>query len=212
MNVYLPSALKRFVAEEVRSGRYSDAGEVIRQSVRLMGDLGAARFDADIMALIQRVMMECAKTNAEDIKAIMATIKAINAAKQEWRKLLLRVHRDVATNDRIGADQRSLDFARGMGTERAYHNARVPRLDPDCPGGICFDRTDLYPRKIHGVGDLRIIAETIENQLDSLVDLTMEKQMRLQMYLEAYSRTASMISNIVKKLSETANTITSNIK
>jgi UV DNA damage repair endonuclease len=51
-----------------------------------------------------------------------------------------------------------------------------------------------------------------QDKLDSLGDIAMEKQMRLQMYMDAYAQTASMISNVQKKASETATTIIGNMK
>ena len=48
--------------------------------------------------------------------------------------------------------------------------------------------------------------------LDSLGDLGMEQQIRLQMTMEAFSKSASMLSNILKKFSDTASQITQNMK
>jgi hypothetical protein len=47
---------------------------------------------------------------------------------------------------------------------------------------------------------------------DSLGDLSMEKQLRLQMYMDAFTQTSAMISNILKKFSDTAGQITQNMK
>jgi hypothetical protein len=118
----------------------------------------------------------------------------------------------VAANDRLDDAGQPLDFSRGMGAEREYHRARVPRLDPDCPGGVCFEQADLYPRKIISVGDLRLIAESVKNKLDSLSEMGEMESLRLQMAMDRMSKMMSTLSNILKKTSDSAATIVSNLK
>ena len=89
MNVALSLAQRRFVASQVEVRRYLDAGEVMRDALRLMEaqafvGLGS-NAGGDIMAIAFIVLMEAAKSAREDLKAIMDEIKAINAAKCEWQ-------------------------------------------------------------------------------------------------------------------------------
>jgi putative addiction module CopG family antidote len=217
VNVSLSPALKRFVDEQVTTGRYVDASEVIRQALRLMQSRthiaaldGAA--NEDIMALAFIVLMEAAKSAREDLRAIMEGVKAINAAKQGWRDLRDKVGRDVAANDRVEPGQRPLDFSRGMGSERGYHHARVPRLDPDCPGGVCFEEADLHPAKIERVEDLRIVAETVKNRLDSLSEMGEMESLRLQMAMDRLSKLMATLSNVLRKSSDAAASIIDNLK
>lgn len=48
--------------------------------------------------------------------------------------------------------------------------------------------------------------------LDSLSEIGTEQQLRLQMYMDAYSKTLGMLSNMLKKISDTAGSITQNMK
>jgi hypothetical protein len=48
--------------------------------------------------------------------------------------------------------------------------------------------------------------------IDSLSDLSMEKQQRMQTYLDQYAKTASTLSNVLTKLSDTQQAITQNLK
>jgi hypothetical protein len=48
--------------------------------------------------------------------------------------------------------------------------------------------------------------------LDSLGELGMEQQLRLQMTMDAFSKSSSMLSNMLKKFSDTAGAITANLK
>lgn len=217
MNISLPSALKRFVDDQVKAGRYADASEVVCQSVRLMearsqAPLPIGSHGSDIEALAMIVMMEAARSAQEDLKNIMESLKAINAAKQALRELLLTVKRDVAANSCFGKDERQLDFSHGMSSEKAYHHARVPCLDPDCPGGVSFQQADLYPRKISSVGDLCMVAEMIKSRLDSLCESGELESLRMQMAMDRRSKVIQTMSNILTKIDQTADRIMGNVK
>ena len=223
MNITLSPALERFVEEQVSSGHYVDASEVVRTAVRLLevrqatvtatthfavlGSMG----DGDIMAMAFVVMMEAAKSAQEDLKAIMAQVKAINSAKREMRELLGKVQRDCAANaaHRTGA---ALDFSRGLGSERAYHDAPVPHLDPDSPGGVRVVPTDLYPGLVSRTEDLCVVRNDLKANLDSLSEMGEMESLRLQMAMDRMSKMMSALSNLLKKQSDTANAITQNIK
>lgn len=70
-------------AREIASNTVSEATAV--HAVRSVPHLGSMG-DADIMALAFIVMMEAAKSAREDLKSIMAGVKAINAAKADFRE------------------------------------------------------------------------------------------------------------------------------
>lgn len=217
MNITLPPALRRFVDEQVECGRYLDAGEVVRAALRhwevqtaypTLGAMG----DGDIMALAFIVMMEAAKSAREDLKAIMDGVKAINKAKVGWRDVVDMVNRDVAANAGCRSEGQALEFSRGVGTERGYHRVRLPVLDPDAPGGVRYERTDLHPGRIVRVEDLQTILSDVKGKLDSLSELGEMESLRLQMAIDRLSKLMSTLSNLLKKASETDAGLTQNIK
>jgi putative addiction module CopG family antidote len=227
MNLNLPPALQRFVDEQVALGRYADAADVVRTAVRRLEaqsrlaetQAQAAEFvnlgglaDGDIMALCFIVMMEAAKSAREDLKAIMDGVKAINAAKQAYRELIDQVQRDVAANPRCPPECDRLDLSRGLSSERAYHRAALPVLDPDAPGGVRLDRVDLHPGKLSNTADLRAVLDDVKGQLDSLSELGEMESLRLQMAMDRLSKLMSTLSNLLKKSSDTAAGIIQNIK
>lgn len=218
MNITLAPTQKQFVEAQVRSGRYVDAGEVVRGALRMMearhavdhqvlGDLSTA----DIEALAFTVLMEAAKSAREDLKDIMAGVKAINEAKVTLRKRLLDVRRDCAANS-TRRDGETLDLTRGLGSERAYHQVLLPYLDPDGPGGVRLRKTDLHPGRIVRPQDLCVAAETLKSQLDTLSEMGEMESLRLQMAMDRMSKLMSTLSNLLKKASETAGAIVQNIK
>lgn len=210
MNIALSSALKHYVDQQVESGRYLDASEVVRTALRRMeAQVGAG---GDIMAVAFIVMMEAAKSAREDLKAIMDGVKAINAAKARMRDVLSRMHRDVAANAPCPPKAQALDFTRGLGSERAYHRVKLPVLDPDAPGGVRDVPCDVWPGKLATVADLQAVVETMKNKLDSLSDMGEMESLRLQMAMDRLSKLMSTLSNILKKTSDTAASITQNLK
>lgn len=60
--------------------------------------------------------------------------------------------------------------------------------------------------------ELQASIDQMKAELDSMSDLTQERQMRLQMHMEPYQKAFSMLSNIMKKVSDTQNNIVQNIK
>ena len=72
--------------------------------------------------------------------------------------------------------------------------------------------------KSRDTGDT-IMNELSINDLDQvsggrggLGDISMEKQMRLQMYMEPFNQTMAMVSNLLKKISDTSSGIVQNMK
>lgn len=222
MNITLSPAQERFVDEQVTSGRYLDASEVVREAVRLLEARGAiaaannfavlgSMADGDITAMAFIVMMEAAQSAQEDLKAIMAQVKAINHAKEVMRTLLGKVERDCAANA-VHREGAALDFSRGLGSERAYHEAPVPYLDPDAAGGIKVVPTDLWPGSIERRDDLCVVKDDLKGKIDSLSEMAEMEAMRLQMAMDRMSKMMSTLSNLLKKASDTASTIVQNIK
>jgi putative addiction module CopG family antidote len=162
MKVSLARQLSRFVKEQVKSGRYVDESEVVRDALRRMEaqavlvgnqELGTLD-DADIMAMVFLVLMEAAKSAEEDLKAIMAQVNAINAAKCRLRH----------TIDKLST------------------------------------------------GTSRDVEDELTDTLDSLSEMGEMESLRFQMAMDRLSKLMSTLSNILKKKSNTAQSITQNLK
>jgi putative addiction module CopG family antidote len=217
MEVRLPSQLAAFVKKMVDSGRYDDTAEVVRESVRRfqrqtelasLGDLGGA----DIEALAFLVLMQAAKSAQEDLKAIMARVKAINEAKSALRDLMSSVSKDVAANAGQKNGEPPLDFSEGVGSEKAYHRALLPVAEPTSDGTIPTVLAELHKGRITQVDQLRAIRESLAGKPDSLTDLGEFEQLRLQMAMDRRSKAMSVLSNVLKKMSEAQAAIVANLK
>jgi hypothetical protein len=172
-----------------------------------IGDLG----NMDITALALTVMMEAAKDEREDLIQITAEVRAINAAKERLRELHKRVRCDVDANLDDSAD--GLKFAdAGLGGEAAYHATAMPSPDRACDGGLNLVTTDLHPAQVTSVAQLREVRDRLKTDLDSMSELGEMESLRLQMAMDRLSKMMSTLSNLLKKMSDTAESITKNIK
>lgn len=226
MNITLTPNLKRLVEQKVKSGSYKNADDVIRDALRLLEEkdrvfetwgtvtgtdfkiLGEAA-GMDIEALVFIVLMQAARDAQEDLKEIMNEMKAQNAAKKQLRELMRKVKCDKANS----TDQMRPEFGQsGMGSERAYYHVLLPVYDPCAQGGVKFVETDLHKGRITDISILETICDDLRDKLDSLSELGQLESLRLQMLMDRRSKALSTLSNLLKKISDTSQSITQNLK
>jgi len=215
MNITLTPKLRQWVEQKVKSGKYKNADEVLCEALRSMENkekvypiLGSMDGN-DIEAMALLVMMEAAKSAAEDLKEIMKEIKAKNAAKQKLRELQRKVKCDIASS----TGQMRLEFGKiGMGSERAYHHVFIPVEDPCSESGVKLIETDLHKGRITDISILESIRDDLRDKLDSLSEMGEMESLRLQMIMERRSKMIQTLSNIMKKMSDTSQSIIQNLK
>jgi putative addiction module CopG family antidote len=215
MEIALTAQLTKFVDEKVKEGRYENASEVVREALRRfeIREKGAAiGADADIEGLAFLVLMEAAKSAQEDVRAIMASVKAINAAKRALRELLGKVNRDAAANASKRASDGPLDFSKGLGSEAAYHKVPFPVADAQVKGGVSFAVTDLWPGTITKKEEIDALVDQMKYDLDSMSEMGETESLRLQMAMDRMSKMMSTLSNALKKISDTSSAIVQNLK
>jgi len=238
MNVSLPAELERFVKERIKSGLYKDEGDLVGAALRGLkereeflprmmaagspaagstaasGGLAAIGFtDADIEAIAFIVLMEAAQSANEDLKAIMAEVKAMTGAKKKMRELLGKVQKDAAKNAGQSASKKSLVFGSGgIGSERDYHRVQLPYPDPAAEGGVKFVETDLHRESIDSVEILESISDELRGKLYSMSELSEMSSLRLQMVMDRRAKLMSTLSNMMKKISDTQQSIVQNLK
>lgn len=142
--------------------------------------------ELDIEALCFIVLMEAAKSAQEDLRAIMAEVKAINEAKQTQRELLTTMQ-DIR-DDGCGPDEGESDDG----------DAEYEDGDDD----PCASRLQALSNRI----------DEIRDQLDSLNEAGEVQQLRLQIIMERRAKAYETLSNLLKKMSDTASTIVANLK
>ena len=167
---------------------------------------------ADIEQMAFVVMMDAVKSANQDLKMIMDEVKAITAAKNALRNLISRVNRDVANNAAQKDGGPPLGFSAGMGSEDAYHHAQMPVSDPESEHCLRFVPSDLYNGPIVSVAQLRSIQDDLKGQLDSMSEMSEMTSLRLQMAMDRRSKFIETLSNIMKKIDSTSDTLVQNLK
>ena len=159
------------------------------------------------------VMMEAARSAREDLKAIMDGVKAINAAKRHQRELLARIKRDVVAAVVADAEGKEIEFSpQGCGGKSGYERTKVAIPDPEAPEGVRFAHVSLIDGEVTSHRQLEAARDAVQGDLDSMSELGEMESLRLQMAMDRYSKMMSTLSNIMKKVSETSDAITQNIK
>jgi hypothetical protein len=121
----------------------------------------------DIGALAFLVLMQAAKSAQEDVRAVMAQVKAITAAKKRLREKA----RPVLPEE--------------LDVEAVFHLVAT-----------------LYAKQLQAE-----MAELLEKG-----ELSEMEQLRLQMAMDRLAKMMSTLSNILKKMADTASQITQNLK
>jgi hypothetical protein len=156
----------------------------------------------DIAELAFVVLMEATNDADQDLQDIMAGVKAITDAKVQLRNLIARVERDVAAN--IGAG--------GLADEESYHHVGLPVADI-AARGLRAVPTDLHPSgPITTEDQLRAIQSDLQGRLDSMNEMSEMTSMRLQMAMDRRSKFVEALSNIMKKIDSTQESIVQNLK
>jgi len=226
MNVTLTPQLKQFIEREIKAGRFENASDAICDGLRLLEQRDAVATSlgpdfavlgsmdgSDITALVCIVMMEAAKSAQEDLRAIMESVKSINAAKSAQRDLISKIGHDIAENAGQRDGKPPLKFAaRGVGSEDGYHRIPMPHADAGSPGGLRRVRTNMHKGPIKDVCILCAIQDELKNDLDSMSEMREMESLRLQMAMDRLGKLMSALSNILKKVSDTESSIVANLK
>jgi hypothetical protein len=169
--------------------------------------------NGDVESLIASTMMDAVKGAEDDIRTIMAGVKAINATKRRLRHLLSQINRDVVAATVSELEGNGIAFSsRGLGGERAYQQVEIPVPDVDSRGGVQVAVVSLVDGKIISKSQLDGAADAIKNQLDSMSELGETESLRLQMAMDRLSKLMAALSNLLKKISDTSDAIIDNMK
>lgn len=116
---------------------------------------------------------------------------------------------------RVSVTGKLEEFVNEKVSEGSYENADEVVRDALRRLRSGFDRSDrtagseVVLVQVREIGALLALAR---DQLDQMNDLSEEESLRLQMAMDRISKLTSTLSNIMKKVDETAQTITQNLK
>ncbi len=153
----------------------------------------------DIEALCFLVMMQASKSSQEDLKAIMAKVKAINNQKQQQREMLSKMQQ-----------QQSLSQVQ-LDSFNLLKNKMIALQKHQNPDTVRYIKSGIVRNQIVKVDVGRKI-EAIKRDLDSMSEMGEEQQLKMQMYMDRRSKIMETLSNLMKKISDTQDEIIKNMK
>jgi len=160
--------------------------------------------DSDIGLIAFTVLMQATSDMDRDLSDLMAELKNLTAAKGKLRDLISKVNSDVVAHageaDIRPCTSRLCEQYPSMSAEAATALKHVPN------GG------NLSTGAISTVGDLRATLKSLAGQLDSMNEVSEMTSLRLQMLMDRRSKFISTLSNIMKSISTTKDTVVGNLK
>ena len=162
----------------------------------------------DIEALCFLVLMQAAKSAQEDLKSIMAHVKSINEQKSKLRDALSMLNDKNQRITRIRLDSVKLLSAQTQVLQRQNNPEKNQFLRTTNRDSLKSVRTTV-PVSQSEIDDVKNKAK---NDLDSMSEMGEMESLRLQMAMDRMSKMMSTLSNLLKKISDTAQSITQNLK
>lgn len=184
-------------AAEVNEKKLSEADVMTRS--KSYGALGSMN-GQDIEAIAFLVLMQASKSAQEDLKAIMAKVKSINNQKTQQRELLSKMQQQK-TITAIQLDSFKMLQSRTV----AFKNGQNP-------DAIKFTRSSSRVSSTVSKAELDAMVIKAKNDLDSMSEMGEMESLRLQSAMDRMSKMNSTISNLLKKIHDTQQSIIQNLK
>ena len=153
----------------------------------------------DIEALVGLVMILCAKDQEEDLKKMLNQLKTLNEQKTKQRELISKLQQQ-RTMTAIQLDSFKLLSSRTIALQQGRN-----------PDSIKIVRTTSRVKAI-SKAEMDTMVAKLKSDLDSMSEMGEMESLRLQMAMDRMSKMMSTLSNILKKISKTAEEITQNLK
>ena len=155
---------------------------------------------ADIEALVQIVMMEAARQSDADLREIMAQTQASNKRKAEMREAM-RAKNAAAGQAATGPESKAICVDPPCKPQLVQVQPQIMMTQPQ----ISAVQPRIQAAKAPDTSQAK-------DDMDSMSEMGEMESMRLQMAMDRRSKFMEALSNLMKKNSDTASTITSNLK
>jgi len=153
----------------------------------------------DIEAIAFLVMMQAAKSAQEDLKAIMAKVKAINNQKAGIRNAMARLN-----------GQRLISSSQ-LDSFKLIHSRTVSIQRGANPETLVFQRSKDASRQVTK-SEMDAMRNQLEKDFDSMSEMGEMETLKLQMMMDRMSAFETSLSNLLAKISKTAASIIQNLK
>jgi hypothetical protein len=159
----------------------------------------------DIEALVALVMMQCAKDQEQDMKNMMKEIKKRNEEKQN-----LREAQQAMEQNKNAMSSQMLDSFKLLTTTKANTVIKTQTTRVQTVPTATKVNTPVVTK----VSDVEIkeVQDAIKIKHDSISELNEAQILQMQRQMDKRSKLEDSISNIMRKIAETQNSIIQNLK
>jgi hypothetical protein len=177
--------------------------EQVRQRFAASLDKKSKDPAGDISSIMFLVMAQATQDADQDLKEMMSQMQATSDSKKKLREEQDQLKQDLAaTHDKmtkechtsacktLPAELKQLSVA----TAASPHPVRL-----------------VAPQKLT-YGDVQQMISQIQNEKDSLDEMSEQEQLKLQMYMDRRSKAEAALSNLMKKMNDTHMSIIQNLK
>ena len=165
------------------------------------------------------VLSMATKDMDDDIRMIMAEIKAMNEAKQKLRELIKELNAWISQEMSKHAGSEDIDNDKVVGSKTTAPPPRRITLETKVSPVIHLEyvKTPVIPPlppRNPGltVSGLKSLLDNIKGNLDGMNEMSEATSLRLQMTMDRRSKIIQTLSNIMKKIGTTQETLVQNIK
>jgi hypothetical protein len=160
--------------------------------------------DADIEAVAFIVLMEATKAAEDDLKTIMDGVKLINKQKEGLRSVMNDVNQQTAALGKVQPSTPcNTPVCRSL-------SSRVSQIESQTPASPKFRRIQVRPNPTFA--DVKAVQSDLKSKLDSMSEMGETESLRLQMVMDRRSKFLEALSNLMKKTSDTSDSVIKNIK
>jgi len=186
--------IKQVGAKEAASGQPSEAAAIA--AARSLGNLQ----DADIQAVAFLVLMEATRDTDTDLRKIKSEAKQTSMSNQAVREQIANRNEELTAHAPASAKASAVQPPAAV--------ARAPVAVAPLARNVTT-RVAPSPPKSGGVA---ASADIMKNKLDSMSEMNEMTSLRLQMMMDRRSKFIATLSNIMKKISSTQDTLVQNLK
>lgn len=209
--------MARALAPKIATG--DDFDSLRAQAEREVAASFARLSQMDIAEAAFIVMIMATKDMDDDIHMIMVEIKAMNAAKQKLRELIKELNGWISQEMSKHPGSEDIDNERVAGSKTTAYPLRRITLETKTSPVLHLEyvKTPVIPPlppRNPGltVSVLKLLLDDLKGKLDGMNEMSEMTSLRLQMTMERRSKIIQTLSNIIKKIGTTQETLVQNIK
>lgn len=159
----------------------------------------------DIEALVALVMMQSSKDNDEELRNMMAYIKKTNDEKQKLREANEEIEKSKNAMSKQMLDSFRLLTKPQVNTVSATQTTKL-QTSPS------ISKVNKPANTLVSATEIKQVQDSLKSKMDSMNEMSEMTSMRLQQTMDRRSKFITALSNVMKKISETQDSIIQNMK